>query len=361
MMTLFIDESGNTGETLIKELKFNFEEQPYYVLCGIFDVNSNNQNLIDFISTKKEEYKIQGVELKSKNLYYSKPRFISDVVDYLINNNIAIFIELMDKMFYLNIQIVDHFILRNSELNNYNIVLKRLLASHLSKTLNQEIYHEFIKTTKEYTNKSLELFYDKLIDQFNLTNKIRSDIEKIKNEYYQYKKHNAKDALRFFTPLPDLNPHDKLIHLLPNYNAFTNIVGRVNKYAKEKYSSSLFKIIHDEQKQFDLIFEDALNKMKKINMAELIGDNFISAKSNFNIHKNLKIEFIDSKTNLHLQIADLIAGCISRFWIDFVQDNRERISVYLPIIRKIQILELYSNQGINYVVSDEIFKQFSSL
>ena len=104
-MKLYIDESGNTGETLSKDSKFNFEEQPYYVLAGILVDDNTSTELEKFISSQKTTHHIQGNELKAKNIYSSKPAFVSELFDYIISNDIPFFIELMDKLFYLNIQL----------------------------------------------------------------------------------------------------------------------------------------------------------------------------------------------------------------------------------------------------------------
>src|SRR5690606_36770356 len=106
----YIDESGNTGETLSKDSKFNFIDQRYYVLTGVLLDDNSQTALSAFIHSQITKHRIQGNELKAKNLYDSKPAFISELVDFIVANKTPFFIELMDKHLYLHIQLVEYFI-----------------------------------------------------------------------------------------------------------------------------------------------------------------------------------------------------------------------------------------------------------
>ncbi len=265
-MKLYIDESGNTGEILSKDSKFNFEEQPYYVLAGIFADSDTGSKLESFIAILKIKYHIQGDELKAKNIYSSKPAFVSEHVDFIVTNKIPFFIELMDKLFYLNIQIVECFVIPyySLPLNDHTIYGKRYIISTIGKLLNKDIYQGLIETIKENTNDSLESFYDYLINCFDSIDQqeIKINVEQTKIDYFEDKEENEANALKKFLPIPDENPNKKLIHLLPNYNAFTNLIARANKYDIDFLGGNGFEIIHDEQKQFDIIFKTAFKTMQ---------------------------------------------------------------------------------------------------
>lgn len=363
-MILYIDESGNTGETLSKDSKFNFIEQPYYVLAGIFLDTKNQLDLESFITSKIVEYKIQGNELKAKNLYDSKPAFVAELANYLIDQNIPFFIELMDKLFYLHMHIVEYFIVPyySVPLDNMNIMRKKFIASNLGEYLNPNIYQSFIDAVKENTNESLERFYEILIKHFEDLgyDEIKQNVEQTKLDYFEKKEENAEAALKEFFPLPDENPHNRLIHLLPNFSAFTGLIARAQKYKNEGSKNPEFEIIHDEQKQFDVIFHKALEQMKNVDSDKLIKYTTVANKSQFNVDKNLKLSFKDSKTDKLIQVSDLIAGITMRFWSDFMSNNDEKVKTYLPVIKKLSSSDRSSNVGINYVVPDfnheKIFK-----
>lgn len=351
-MKLYIDESGNTGETLSKDSKFNFVEQPYYVLTGIL-LDDNTQLCFEtFLNNQKIKHRIQGNELKAKNLYDSKRVFISELTDYIIDNKIPFFVELMDKQFYIHIQLVEYFIVPyySLPLTNENIFRKRFIASSLGQFMNQTIYQCFIDTIKENSSVALENFYDILINHFNSIgqNEIKINVEQTKIDYLEMKEENPEKALKHFFPIPDENPHKRLIHLLPNYNAFTNLIARTQKFLNE----IKFEIIHDEQKQFDVIFQSALESMKTNDSDKFVENTMITEKAKFNIDSTIRLNFVDSKTNILVQSSDLIAGVIMRFWSDFINGNSDKVDTYLPIIKKLNFPIITSNLGINYVVPD---------
>jgi len=356
MNILYIDESGNTGETLSKNFKFNFENQPYYVLAGILLDEKSQVALSAFINSQIARHRIQGNELKAKNLYESKPIFIAELVDYIVTNKIPFFIELMDKYFYLHIQLVEYFIVPyySIPINDENIFQKRCIASTLGRLLNQDIYQSFIDTIKENTPEALENFYNILITHFEQAglNEIKTNVEQTKNDYLERKAEDPKKAFKEFFPMPDENPNKRLIHLLPNFNAFTNLVARANKYVEDNLTNKYFEIIHDEQKQFDLIFLSALEKMKNLETDKLIDNTHIAEKGRFNIDNNIKLNFKDSKTDIFIQVSDLISGVIMRFWLDFINKNEVKTTTYLPIIKKLNYPYANTTMGINYVVPD---------
>lgn len=355
-MNFYVDESGNTGETLSKEFKFNFEQQPNYVLSGILLDEEQQTALRLFLESQVEKFKVQGNELKAGNLYNSNPKFVTEFVDYLLQNNIPFFIELMDKCYYLNFQLIEYFIVPyySMPLNDENIFFKRFLASNLSKVLNQDIYQNFINTVKENTNESLENFYETLINHFQAAGRdeLKLSVEQTKIDYFEAKEIDAVQALKKFSPIPDENPKQRLLHFLPNFNAFTNLVARAQRYIDENLNHKEFQIVHDEQKQFDIIFKSGLKQMKNVKTDEIVQDSNIEEKARFNIEESIDITFKDSKTDILIQASDLISGVVMRFWIDFLNDNEEKIKTYLPIIKQLHYPYDKTNVGINYVVPD---------
>ncbi|WP_456462796.1 DUF3800 domain-containing protein [Reichenbachiella sp.] len=354
-MNLYIDESGNTGETLSKEDQFNFHEQPYYVLSGLLAGNEQEDDLKNHLEDLRTQYHIQGDELKAKNIYESKPKLISDLVDFLTANEFPFFIELMDKQFYLNIQLTEHFIIPSYSLpfNDENNFKRRLISSNLGHYLDNSIYQGFISTIKNYTSLSLESFYDTLINHLNESGhpEISMNVEQTKSDYYE-RKQEYSEAFKEFLPIPDLNPKQRLIHLLPNYHAFTNLIGRTQKY-KDDFQMDEFKILHDEQKQFDIIYQDALNIMKTVDNNQFIMDTEVRRKANFNIDNSIDLNFVDSKSNVLIQVSDLLAGFILRFWKNF-NSNEDGISnMHIDIMKKLHYPIEGASLGINYVVPDQ--------
>lgn len=352
-MTLYIDESGNTGETLSKDSKFNFAEQPHYVLSGVLLSKEIESQLKNFITELVSKYRIQGNELKAKNLYDSNPNFSIGLVDFIIANEIPFFIELMDKVFYMHIQLVEYFILPyySLPLNNKNIVGKSVMASTLGQFLNSSIYQKFVDTIKSNSHTALEDFYEILICHFDSigAEELRLNVEQTKDDYFAKKVLNREQALKEFFPIPDENPNKRLIHLLPNYSAFTNLIARAQKYRND-FLKADFNIVHDEQKQFDIIFQSALERMKNTDLDQHVENTFVTERATFNVDNTLKLKFVDSKTNLFIQTSDLLSGLVMRFWNDFVKGKEDKVNQYMPVMNKLFYPWDGKSAGINFVV-----------
>jgi len=353
-MKLYIDESGNTGETLIKNGKPNFNDQPYYVLAGLLISDSIKSDFISYIQTKKTESKIQSPELKAKNIYEKQSGFIIDIVNYITTNNIPVFIELMDKHFYLNIQILEHIIVPSYSLplTNKNMQYKNILASNITPYLSDKIYEQFVIACKEYNAIELEKLFQIFLTHFSNTNNedLKKNIE-LTIEDYNEKKAKSREAYKSFLPIPDKNPKNRLIHLLPNYQAFTGLVGRVEKHRVD-FKTEDYEIVHDEQKQFDIIYKAAFDLMKENDTDGVVANTIISERAIFNINKDLKLEFVDSKQELLIQISDLISGFVMRFWKDFSENNSKNVSKYCSTFKKLTYPVNGATMGINFVVPD---------
>jgi len=353
-MKLYIDESGNTGETLINNGKLNFVDQPYYALTGLLISDSIKSDLVSYIQTKKTEYRIQSPELKAKNIYKKQPGLIIDIVNYIICKSIPVFIELMDKHFYLNIQIIEHIIVPSYSLplTNDNMQYKNILASNITPYLSNDIYNQFVIACKEYSAVELEKLFQILLIHFSNTNngELKKNIE-LTIEDYNEKKAHSTDAYKSFLPIPDKNHRNRLIHLLPNYHAFTNLIGRVEKYRVD-FKTGDYEIVHDEQKQFDIIYKKALDIMKERDIDSVVANTIISERARFNINKDLKLEFVDSKQELMVQLSDLISGFVMRFWKDLSENNFENNSRFFSAFKKLTYPVNGATMGINFVVPD---------
>ncbi|THF53006.1 DUF3800 domain-containing protein [Flavobacterium supellecticarium] len=361
-MKIYIDESGNTGPIQFKNSTSNFEDQPLYVLAGLILGLDAKIKLEAFVNELRVKYKIQGNELKAKSLYESNFKFCEDLIMYLVKEKVPIFIELMDKMYFVNQHLVDYVFVPHYSypvITDEIIFMKRFIASNLDKYINSGIYQSFLDSMTNYNNGSLEIFYQRLTEHLEnskgevfqlLLKNARATID----EYYELKHTDAEKALKFYLPIPDPNPKGRLLFLLPNFNAFTNLLARAEKFN----STDEIDIIHDEQKQFDVIFESALKQMKEVEVDGLIKGTQIQNLVKFRIQTSKKLNFADSKEVVSLQVADLIAGIVMRYYLDFVNRNESNVKKYHQVMKMLGSTAQHSATGINYVIPDQMRKQF---
>lgn len=355
-MNLYIDESGNTGPLQCKDTKFTHSDQPYYTLAALMLDSNERSELESFVANLIKKHKIQASELKARKIYESKPQFYNDLVDFLTQNQFPIFIECMDKFFFIQKELVDYVFcpyFLHKKLDDKTIQMKRRLASSLSKILNAEVYCKFLNAVHEYSNQSLEIFYDFVIENLISDNpeitSLRDAAINTRNHYFFAKKIFGEEKVyKLFLPLPDENLNGRLIHMLPNYSALANLLARVERYSDGK----IINIIHDEQIQFESIFQSALKQLQDNKIGTYFDQTGIEKRAKFNINVKNNLVFKDSKSDVILQVSDLIAGMVMRFWTD-LQNNNSRAEKYCAIIKKIDPINNHPSLYINYVVSEE--------
>ena len=148
-LNYYIDESGNTGDALNTGEDFDFCGQPVFSLAcvGVDDVDKLN----DFITSLKTKHRLQGVELKSTRIYKNKPNFIIDLIDYLDNEQIPIFIEVVDKKYYISANIVDCHVMPpyfSPPDTQQSQVVKKLLADFIYENAPRSVFDKFIDACK---------------------------------------------------------------------------------------------------------------------------------------------------------------------------------------------------------------------
>lgn len=359
-MKIYIDESGNTGDVIKKNIDLSFSGQDIFSLAGLQVSDELSHQLEQFFIPKlKKDYKIQGNELKSKNLFDSKPNAIFDLVEFLLKNeSFNYFIELTDKKYYICNSIVWHqiypsyFVPKEEESKGEIQSLRQIYADILTREFSEFEYKIFFDCCNEKSEKSLYESFDSIINfckrkikesnsQFlnNLYQSMINNIEETKDDYLIIKESKKELAVCNFIPIPDNSKKNNDIHLLPHLSSLTNIIARAN-FANQGISNIEF--IHDRQVYFDDILTKTVASMTRLNNLEF---EFVSA--NFNIEKMPNINFKqDSENSIGIQLADIFAGFTMRYISKFLK-NEPMENIYHDIYNKIECGRINS---INYML-----------
>lgn len=98
MTKIYFDESGHSGDMVNSGNNYDFQGQPYFALAGVgLEENHTWDNII---SEMRGRHRIPDGELKSKSLT-SKPKFSAEVINALIETEAPLFIEIVDKRFFI--------------------------------------------------------------------------------------------------------------------------------------------------------------------------------------------------------------------------------------------------------------------
>jgi len=340
-MKLFIDESGNTGQPLVEgEGLSNFQEQPFFALAGILIQDQPKQQALEYlIDGLKSKYRIQATELKSKNIYETKPKLYIELFQGIADLGVPIFWELMDKKYYLCMHITNTFILpapSHPLISDTSIEFQRISAEALYFILADTFLTKFSRLCLNPNKQEFESTFKEFIEVVSnadgeIGEVLKSSAETAYEDYIRLSKvASGTPAFLRFMPLPDTDKKNRTISILPNTNAFTNLIARCEKYRSDMGLDS-FTIIHDEQKHFDDILTANFEVMKSTNADELLEGTLISQKSSYRIHPAVSLSFADSKQYKVIQTADLIAGFLMRSWNDFFLGKFKSFNRYVSI------------------------------
>lgn len=360
----FLDESGNTGDLVKLPPDLKFADQPFFALSciGINDCGSLDLQ----IEALKKKHKVQGDELKSKNLYKSKPKFILELFDIFSKGETPFYVEVVDKKYSIAVSIVNHQIIPPYFSHFPSLYqeqgLKNELSDYLSENMPVACYQAFFESCIDKTEVSLLKSLNTLNSyfrsrEFNFKYKVEAQTC-LKNtiRFYHDKKSNILGLLEKLIPIPDLDKKGKNINLLPHVHSWYNIMAKVNK----KHKGCLKEVVfyHDQQDHFDDILLFCSEEMRKFH-----GSNQFDPTTDFNIKDKVVLEFPDSKKYSGIQLADVLAGYISRYTLDFMYSDEPVKNEYHDIFNKLK--NAYSennNFGVNFVLPisrrSKLFKHF---
>lgn len=354
-ISFFIDESGHSGDAVTTGTAYDFVDQPYFVLAalGIEDETKLTQQ----IDTLRVAHRIPAGELKSKSLQ-GRPLFISDLLSLVYDQNLPFFIEVVDKKYFVCIHLVNSQLLPSvlgyrddSKLH----FLKNHLVDFLYDEISDHVLDRFVDACIRPSDHSLmSAFGSQLL--FSAGKSTTSDAQIIREcmhhmvidamkEYGEMRKEDTEAYLQFL-PSPDLNKRGKRVWMLPNLSSLTNIYARINLFRHRRLAG--VRLIHDQQIELDDILRDSMRA------AESIKDRKIkpfTPYSDYLFNESAQLEFVPSHESVGIQLADVVAGTVMRFY----RDNLRGSTTYPPdvvsaIRRLLQKSDASTGIGVNQVV-----------
>jgi len=361
----YLDESGNTGDLVKLPPDLSFANQPFFALSciGVLDCD----DLQKYIDSLKNKHRIQGEELKSKNLYKSKPKFICDLFDYIAEKKLPFYVEVVDKKYCIAVSIVNHQICPpyfqqfDSERNAQGF--RNELSDYLSENLPLDCYMSFFAACIDKSEVALLASMKKLRNYFQsreFTFKYKSEAMRCLQStirFYHSNKSSDSNLIKNLVPIPDINKKGNEIHLLPHVHSWFNLMAKVNKHHNCDISDVTF--FHDKQDHFDDILIFCSEQLKNSSVK-----NPFDSTTDFNIKTDLDLKFPDSKKSAGIQLADVLAGYISRYVMEYLYDNSLKDDLYHDVFSKlIACYDSDKNYGVNFVLPinrrNRIFKKFN--
>lgn len=321
-MNYYFDESGNTGDISLTKTTLDFGGQPVFALAciGLEDTSKLEVK----ITALRKQYNILSDELKTKTIYDKKPKFIKEVFQFIEDEKIPFFVEIVDKKYQLAINIVNHYVMPpyfSPPDNDDSILIRNIFSDFIHQSFPDELFVGFINTAQEPSNTKTVNYFNQLINYIKqnrceISEALLMNVEESLDDYRILEKEEGHNTYKRFLPIPDLNKKNNLVWMLPHYSSFTNIYARINLCTKGNLST--INLIHDEQKHFDEIIKIAKESVEKLK-GEITPS--ITPNSNYNFSESATLSFADSKQSIGIQVADLLSGFSMRFVSTFLSNK----------------------------------------
>lgn len=354
MTTIYIDESGHSGDIINSGSSYDFKGQPFFALAGVG--LGDDHDWEDRLGQLRTRHRVPEGELKSKSLT-SKPRFSADVLNALLDEQLPLFVEVVDKHYFICTNITSFRLfpacLGYQESPQLNAV-RNAVADFLYFYAPQQVLDSFVASCITSDEPSLLASFAELRsmtekryqgDAVQVAKDMAHMVETAETVYQELRTKEGKPWLRFLPP-PDHNKHAKQVWMLPNLTSFTNIYARVNRY----YGRHLGKVrlVHDQQ----LEVEPILRQGKAL--AEQLGRTMnlpYTPHSDYRFKEMASIDFAQSHEAIGVQLADIVAGTSMRYFRDMAAGTQISPELHEAMMRFISEGDERTGYGVNQVVA----------
>ncbi len=354
-MTFYLDESGHSGDLVNCGVRYDFTEQPFFVLAAVG--LGDEAEIAKIVANLRKQHKIPPGELKSKSLQ-AKPMFIADIINKLLQNHVPLFVEVVDKRYFICTAITTFQLLSPSmgfQQNHDLFILQNKIADFLYSKAPSRVFETFIDACLAPSNiKLLTSFYS--VREFchnaaytsgadeNFFDTLLCIVEDALFSYQEQRRNNEEAYLRFLPP-PDRNKNNKYVWMLPNLTSFTNIYARLNLFYGRKING--VHLAHDQQLELDDIIQRGKTSTE---MLQETAVNCYTPHSDFIFEQIAKLYFVQSHESIGIQLADVVAGTVMRYFRDSLLHKSMNVDLSRAIKMMINGSDGRTGYGINQVV-----------
>ncbi|WP_066768239.1 DUF3800 domain-containing protein [Sphingobium sp. CCH11-B1] len=341
--TYFIDESGHSGD-LASAKALDFANQPVFALACIGVVDE--QGLADEMERLRILHRCGPGELKSDMARL--PQFVTDLVAYLGACDCPVFIELVDKRFFIAIHIVNHLLCGGIGLDHVPMPVRNAVAEFLTDEPSDQILLDYIAACRVHSIDAIRTLLNALWTWLDASDEDVARIAQFLTMEARDRLNLGESKLEDFLPLADRTETDRMVWMLPNLTCLTNIYARINLSRPDGLDG--ITLVHDEQLQYGRILADTKALMEELARQ---GNAPSALFADYDLSGAAALRFVASTSDIHLQASDLLAGCAMRFARDAMA-KRRKLSPKLrdAFFALLGLTEETQGRGINLVFTD---------
>lgn len=353
----YIDESGNTGDLTTAGIEtYGFEQRMFTLAAVGCDLDDA---FMEKFKVLKTAHRIQSLEVKSRQAY-ERPQFVFGLLDLLEERGCPIFIEAVDKHYFIIANIMDRIVVPyvgSCDVQPRTLWMKGVMADHMAIYGPPELAQAFIACCQSRDYVEVRDFYKQIIRWAQTS---RLPTEGVADAFVRFTRDSLNDfrklpkakAVERALPMPDTSPRGKLLWILPNLTSFTHIYARINHFLEKQVSG--VTLFHDEQLQFG----DVLRQNKGLMEGFTAQDMKLPLKTaDFEFSASAKLEFLRSHDSIGIQIADVLAGFMARYTQDAIWGRMAMDADRMAIFNRLVTTgEREQGTGVNIVAPESLLR-----
>lgn len=346
----FLDESGHGGD-LTSSAELDFSGQPVFALAcvGAGDV----AELTAELDRLRMAYRCGDRELKSSALGARLPDIAAELVGFLVQRQWPLFIELVDKRYFVAIHVVNHLLCGPHGLDEIDMASRVEIAEFLSDAGSDTVLKAYLAACRSQSIASVNATIDLLWDWLDHSDEDIARTAQVLTMYARDRSRVRGAQSEPFLPIADETVSGKKVWMLPNLQCLTNVYARVNRSLPHGLQG--VTLVHDAQLQYAKILEDSKALMEKLAAARAIP---VVPSADYDLRGQADLAFATAREEPCLQAADILAGCAMRFAQDGLRSNG-RVdatlrSAFLDILGTVDPVRA---TGVNLVMSHGVIDQ----
>lgn len=345
MNRYFLDESGHSGD-LISAPDLEFSGQPIFALAC---VGGDEARLATELERLRVKHGCGAGELKSKALGPKLPAFASDLIQWLRASRAPIFVELVEKRFFLVNHIVNHLLCGPYDLDDVAQGERCAMAEFLHCPDFDAVLLAYLSCCRSQSLDDVVAVIDLLWASLDRSDEDVARDAQLLTMYARDRVREKTAEAVHFLPIADTSLTGKKVWMLPNLQSLTNIYGRINMSRRDLEGVTL---VHDVQLQYGSILEDAKSLLEVLAAK---GAMPAVRFSNYSINGSAELRFAAAEEEPCLQAADIIAGCAMRFARAGVQERgRGALPLRQAFFELLTLTDPFRAIGTNLVMSDRL-------
>lgn len=299
---LYLDESGHGGDVAGGG---GFAQQQAFTLAcvGVGDTRL----LVAELERLRAEFKVPAGEFKAKTLKTRLTPIALALIAFFRAQRWPIFIEAVDKRYFLAIHIVQHVLCGDLNGGYVDQISRNAMAELLADQDAGPAFTAYLEACRAPSIEKVRIAVQALWDWLETRDEEIARTAQILTMFARDRARREDADPLGFLPLADIGPGGRPVWILPNLQCLTNIYARINLWAGRRVKD--LQLIHDAQIQYESVLRDAKALMEALGGE---GAQVWTPFADYGVKESASLRFAASGEEPSIQAADIVAGAVMR-------------------------------------------------